>query len=113
MRTNSRAAELQEDRAHGFLVLLTPTLYQLFLSLPVTRVSSHLSRPSGVTVAESEDPEALDKHLRLLEAQRAALLDRRSHCVSVEVQAELDARLQSAERHREQLNADHARLKGL
>ncbi|KAI3363535.1 hypothetical protein L3Q82_012129 [Scortum barcoo] len=31
----------------------------------------------GVTVAESDDPEALDRHLKRLEAQRAALLERR------------------------------------
>ncbi|XP_070772732.1 clathrin heavy chain linker domain-containing protein 1-like [Enoplosus armatus] len=67
----------------------------------------------GLTVAESEDPEALDGHLKHLEAQRAALLDRKSHCVSLEVSAELDAKLQAAEDHRDQLSAENNRLKVL
>ncbi|KAK5854309.1 hypothetical protein PBY51_015390 [Eleginops maclovinus] len=32
---------------------------------------------TGLTLADSEDPEALDGHLKLLEAQRASLLQRR------------------------------------
>ncbi|XP_051232776.1 clathrin heavy chain linker domain-containing protein 1-like isoform X2 [Dicentrarchus labrax] len=67
----------------------------------------------GLTVAESEDPEALDKHLKHLEAQRAALLDRKSHCVSLEVKTELDTKLQAAERHRDQLNIENNRRKVL
>ncbi|XP_035520046.1 clathrin heavy chain linker domain-containing protein 1-like isoform X2 [Morone saxatilis] len=67
----------------------------------------------GLTVAESEDPEALDKHLKHLEAQRAALLDRKSHCVSLEVKAELDTKLQAAERHRDQLSIENNRRKVL
>ncbi len=69
----------------------------------------HLSRLSGWTV----DPEALDKHLKHLEERRAALLDRKSHCVCVEVKAELDAELQAAERHREQLSLENEWLKVL
>ncbi|XP_070697703.1 clathrin heavy chain linker domain-containing protein 1-like [Pempheris klunzingeri] len=67
----------------------------------------------GLTVSESEDPEALDGHLKHLEAQRAALLDRRSHCVSLEVKTKLDAKLQAAERHRDQLSIENKRLKVL
>uniref|UniRef100_A0A3B4YPF8 Uncharacterized protein n=1 Tax=Seriola lalandi dorsalis TaxID=1841481 RepID=A0A3B4YPF8_SERLL len=59
---------------------------------------------SGLTVSESEDPEALDRHLQHLQVQRAALLDRKSHCVSLEVKAQLDAKLQTAESHRDQLS---------
>ncbi|XP_059215129.1 clathrin heavy chain linker domain-containing protein 1-like [Centropristis striata] len=67
----------------------------------------------GLTVAESEDPEALDRHLKHLEAQRAALLDGTSRCVSLEVKAELDAELQAAEHHRDQLSTKNHRLKVL
>uniref|UniRef100_A0A7N8YLB0 Translin-associated factor X-interacting protein 1 N-terminal domain-containing protein n=1 Tax=Mastacembelus armatus TaxID=205130 RepID=A0A7N8YLB0_9TELE len=67
----------------------------------------------GLTVAESEDPEALDGHLKRLEAQRAALLDRKSRCVSLEVRAELDAKLHAAELHRDQLTTENNRLKVL
>ncbi|XP_044228124.1 clathrin heavy chain linker domain-containing protein 1-like [Thunnus albacares] len=67
----------------------------------------------GLTVAQSEDPEALDGHLKHLEAQKASLLDRKSHCVSLEVKAELDTKLQAAERHRDQMNAENSRLKVL
>ncbi|XP_035028111.2 clathrin heavy chain linker domain-containing protein 1-like [Hippoglossus stenolepis] len=67
----------------------------------------------GLTVAESEDPEALDEHLRRLEAQRAALLDRKSRCVSLEVKARLDVELQSAEGHREELSTENRQLKVL
>ncbi|KAM9345488.1 clathrin heavy chain linker domain-containing protein 1-like [Symphorus nematophorus] len=67
----------------------------------------------GLTVAQSEDPEALDGHLKHLEAQRDALLDRRRHCVSVEVKAELDTKLQTAEQHREQLSSENHRLRVL
>lgn len=64
-------------------------------------------------MAESEDPEALDGRLKDLEAQRAALLDRKSHCVSLEVKAELDTKLQAAEHHRDQLSIENKRLKVL
>ncbi|XP_037637294.1 clathrin heavy chain linker domain-containing protein 1-like [Sebastes umbrosus] len=64
----------------------------------------------GLTVAESEDPEALDRHLKQLEAQKAALLDRKSDCVSLEVKAELDAKLQTAEDHRDQLSTKNNQL---
>ncbi|XP_038586259.1 clathrin heavy chain linker domain-containing protein 1-like [Micropterus salmoides] len=67
----------------------------------------------GLTVAESEDPDALDGHLKSLEDRRAALLDRKRHCVPLEVKAELDAELQAAERHRDQLSLENARLKVL
>ncbi|XP_041803069.1 clathrin heavy chain linker domain-containing protein 1-like [Chelmon rostratus] len=67
----------------------------------------------GLTVAESEDPEALERHLRHLEAQRAALLDRKSHCVPLEVKDELDAKLQAAEHHRDRLSSENNRLKVL
>ncbi|XP_040906295.1 clathrin heavy chain linker domain-containing protein 1-like, partial [Toxotes jaculatrix] len=67
----------------------------------------------GLTVAESEDPEILDRHLKHLEAQRAALLDRKSLCVSLEVKAELDAKLQIVKCHRDQLSTENYRLKVL
>ncbi|CAJ1066883.1 LOW QUALITY PROTEIN: clathrin heavy chain linker domain-containing protein 1-like [Xyrichtys novacula] len=67
----------------------------------------------GMTVAESKDPEALDRYLERLKAQRDSLLDRKSHCVSVEVKAELEAKLQAAEQHRDQLRAENNRLKAL
>lgn len=76
-------------------------------------VTSSSSRPPGLTVAESEDPEALERHLRHLEAQRAALLDRKSHCVPLEVKDELDAKLQAAEHHRDRLSSENNRLKVL
>lgn len=56
---------------------------------------------SGVTWAESQDPEALDAHLRHLEARKVSLLDRSRHCASLEVKAKLDVELQAAEHHRE------------
>lgn len=61
-------------------------------------------------MAESVDLEALDRHLKHLEAQRAALLDEKSHRVSLEVKAELDAELQAAERHRDQLQTKNNQL---
>ncbi|XP_071329544.1 clathrin heavy chain linker domain-containing protein 1-like isoform X2 [Trachinotus anak] len=64
----------------------------------------------GLTVAQSEDPEALVTHLQHLETQRAALLDRRRHCVSLAVKAELDVKLQIAESHRDQLSTENGRL---
>lgn len=64
-------------------------------------------------MAESEDPEALDGHLKHLEAQRAALQDRKSRCVSLEVKAELDAELQAAEHRRDQLRTENNTLKVL
>ncbi|TNN54331.1 Clathrin heavy chain linker domain-containing protein 1 [Liparis tanakae] len=67
----------------------------------------------GLTVADSEDPEALDAHLKHLESQRAALLDRKTHCVSLEVKAELDAKLQTSKDHREQLDTKNDQLKVL
>ncbi|XP_034407391.1 clathrin heavy chain linker domain-containing protein 1-like [Cyclopterus lumpus] len=67
----------------------------------------------GLTVAESEDPEALDRHLKHLESQRAALLDRKSHCVSLEVKAKQDAELQTAKDHRDQLDTKNYQLKVL
>ncbi|KAM7408241.1 hypothetical protein PAMA_002102 [Pampus argenteus] len=67
----------------------------------------------GLTVAESEDLEALDGHLKHLEAQKASLKDRKSHCVPLEVKAELDAKLQAAEHHRDQMNTVNNRLKDL
>ncbi|XP_054456700.1 clathrin heavy chain linker domain-containing protein 1-like [Anoplopoma fimbria] len=80
------------------------------------RQKSSLERSTwipGLTVAESKDPDALDKHLKHLESQRAALLDRKSHCVSLEVQAELDAELQNAKDHRDQLSTQNNQLKVL
>lgn len=64
-------------------------------------------------MAESGDAEALDEHLRHLEAQSAALLDRKSRCVSLEVKGELDAELQAAGRRRDELSAENHRLKVL
>ncbi|XP_055358664.1 clathrin heavy chain linker domain-containing protein 1-like [Betta splendens] len=67
----------------------------------------------GLTVAECEDAEALDVHLELLQAQRQALLDRKRHCVPQEVKAVLDAKLQAAEKHREQLGSENHCLMAL
>ncbi|XP_005743617.1 clathrin heavy chain linker domain-containing protein 1 isoform X2 [Pundamilia nyererei] len=61
----------------------------------------------GLTVAESEDPEALDGYLKDMEAQRDALLDRKSHCVPLEVKTKLDAELQAAKRRRDELSAEN------
>ncbi|XP_041866648.1 clathrin heavy chain linker domain-containing protein 1-like isoform X2 [Melanotaenia boesemani] len=65
----------------------------------------------GLTVAESEDPEALDRHLKDLEIQRAALLGRKSQCVPLEVQTRLDAELQNTERLRDRLSSENHHLK--
>ncbi|KAK5882783.1 hypothetical protein CesoFtcFv8_021332 [Champsocephalus esox] len=65
----------------------------------------------GLTLADSEDPEALDGHLEHLEAQRASLLERKSDGVSLEVKARLDAELRAAELHRDQLSSKNYRLK--
>ncbi|KAK2824701.1 hypothetical protein Q5P01_021876 [Channa striata] len=67
----------------------------------------------GLTVAQSEDPEALNRHMKYLEAQRAALLERKRHCICVEVKAELDSKLQDTEHYREQLSKENDRLKVL
>ncbi|XP_029306375.1 clathrin heavy chain linker domain-containing protein 1-like isoform X2 [Cottoperca gobio] len=71
----------------------------------------------GLTVAESEDPEALDGHMKHLEAQRASLLERKSRCVSLEVKAqlhtELHAELQASEHRRDQLSSNNHQLKVL
>ncbi|XP_026211434.1 clathrin heavy chain linker domain-containing protein 1 isoform X2 [Anabas testudineus] len=67
----------------------------------------------GLTVAESEHAEALDRHLKHLQAQRAALLDRKSHSVFLEVKAELDTKLQAAEQLRGLLRAENDHLKVL
>ncbi|XP_072293402.1 translin-associated factor X-interacting protein 1 [Eucyclogobius newberryi] len=65
----------------------------------------------GLTVAESEDSELLEKHLDQLQSQREALLERRRQCVSVEVRAWLDTELQVSEQWRESTEADNRRLK--
>uniref|UniRef100_UPI0037E8C617 clathrin heavy chain linker domain-containing protein 1-like n=1 Tax=Semicossyphus pulcher TaxID=241346 RepID=UPI0037E8C617 len=86
------------------------------LQKEIERQKSHREQSMwipGVTVSQSEDPEALDQHLKHLQVQRTALLDRKSHCVSVEVKAELDAKLQTAEQHRDQLSTENDRLKAL
>uniref|UniRef100_A0A3Q3JWS6 Translin-associated factor X-interacting protein 1 N-terminal domain-containing protein n=1 Tax=Monopterus albus TaxID=43700 RepID=A0A3Q3JWS6_MONAL len=84
---------------------------------PVVHTASsllkHLCCLPGLTVAESLDPEALDGHLKHLEAQRSALLDRKRHCVSLEVKAELDDMLQATAHHRDQLSTENNRLKVL
>lgn len=64
-------------------------------------------------MAQSEDPEVLDVHLKHLEAQKAALLDRKRQCVCVEVKAELDAKLQASQDHRDQLSTENERLQVL
>ncbi|KAL3971632.1 electron transfer flavoprotein alpha subunit [Sarotherodon galilaeus] len=64
----------------------------------------------GLTVAESSDPEALDEYLKDMEAQRDALLDRKSHCVPLEVKTKLDAELQAAKRRRDELSAENNHL---
>lgn len=68
---------------------------------------------SGVTWAESQDPEALDVHLRRLEAHKVSLLDRRRHCASLEVKAELDVELQAAQHCRKRLSSKKQQLKAL
>ncbi|XP_041645775.1 clathrin heavy chain linker domain-containing protein 1-like [Cheilinus undulatus] len=67
----------------------------------------------GLTVAQSKDFEALNAHLNYLEAQRDALLSRKSHCISVEVKTELDAKLHATEQLRNQLSTENVKLKGL
>ncbi|XP_036978626.1 clathrin heavy chain linker domain-containing protein 1-like isoform X2 [Acanthopagrus latus] len=64
----------------------------------------------GVTVSDSEDDDALDRHLKHLEAQRDALMDKKSHCVSLEFKAELDRKLQDAEQHRDELSTENHQL---
>lgn len=64
-------------------------------------------------MGESADPEALDGHLKRLESHRAALLERKSHRVSLEVKAELDGKLQRLKDHRDQLSTKNNRLKVL
>ncbi|XP_069033358.1 clathrin heavy chain linker domain-containing protein 1-like [Embiotoca jacksoni] len=68
---------------------------------------------AGLSVAQSEDPEALDRHLQVLEAQRAALQNQRSLCVPLEVQTRLDAKLQDVERHRDHLSSQNQNLRVL
>lgn len=70
----------------------------------------HLSRLPGITVSDSKDADALDQHLKHLEAQRDALMDKKSHCISLEVEAELDRKLQDAEQHRDELSAENHHL---
>uniref|UniRef100_A0A8C6WEC0 Clathrin heavy chain linker domain containing 1 n=1 Tax=Neogobius melanostomus TaxID=47308 RepID=A0A8C6WEC0_9GOBI len=65
----------------------------------------------GLTVAESVDPELLDKHLERLRCQRAALLDEKSGCVSVEVKIRLNAERRAKEQRRDQMEAANRRLK--
>ncbi|KAM9847992.1 clathrin heavy chain linker domain-containing protein 1-like [Aulostomus maculatus] len=65
----------------------------------------------GVTMAEAEDPEALDGQLKHLQARKAALLDRKSHCVTLEAKAKLDAELQTAESRRAQMKSENNRLR--
>ena len=74
------------------------------------RDTDHLSRLPGVTVSDSEDDDALDRHLKHLEAQRDALMDKKSHCVSLEFKAELDRKLQDAEQHRDELSTENHQL---
>ncbi|XP_058508365.1 clathrin heavy chain linker domain-containing protein 1-like [Solea solea] len=64
----------------------------------------------GLTVAESQDPEALDRQLRRLQAQRTALLDTRSCCVSLDVKDQLDAELRTRELRRDELSTENKRL---
>ncbi|XP_076747510.1 clathrin heavy chain linker domain-containing protein 1 isoform X2 [Maylandia zebra] len=64
----------------------------------------------GLTVAESEDPKALDGYLKDMEAQRDALLDRKSHRVPLEVKTKLDAELQAAKCRRDELSAENNHL---
>nr|XP_043902266.1 clathrin heavy chain linker domain-containing protein 1-like [Solea senegalensis] len=64
----------------------------------------------GLTVAESQDPEALDRQLRRLQAQRTALLDTRSCCVSLDVKDQLDTELRTHELRRDELSTENKRL---
>lgn len=61
-------------------------------------------------MAESEDPKALDGYLKDMEAQRDALLNRKSHCVPLEVKTKLDAELQAAKCRRDELSAENNHL---
>lgn len=65
----------------------------------------------GVTVAESEDPEVLDKHLERLESHRAALLAKKSRCVLLEIKTRLEAEQQARELWRDKVNTDNISLK--
>nr|XP_015797490.2 clathrin heavy chain linker domain-containing protein 1 [Nothobranchius furzeri] len=64
-------------------------------------------------LSESEDPDVLQKHLKDLEIQKALLMDYRSQGVPLEVQTELEAELQAAERHRDQLSFENKHLRVL
>lgn len=61
-------------------------------------------------MAETEDPKALDGYLKDMEAQRDALLDRKSHRVPLEVKTKLDAELQAAKCRRDELSAENNHL---
>ncbi|XP_008286555.1 clathrin heavy chain linker domain-containing protein 1 [Stegastes partitus] len=67
----------------------------------------------GVTVAQSEDLDSLNRHLEELQRYRAALMDTKSQSVSLEVRDKMDAELQEAERRREKLNAENQNLRVL
>ncbi|XP_028278652.1 clathrin heavy chain linker domain-containing protein 1-like [Parambassis ranga] len=65
----------------------------------------------GLTVAESEDPAALDRHLDVLEEQREALLHGKTRWVPLEVKHKMDAELQAAQSRRDQLSSENKHLR--
>ncbi|XP_030011517.1 clathrin heavy chain linker domain-containing protein 1-like [Sphaeramia orbicularis] len=63
----------------------------------------------GATLAQSEDLDLLDKHLEHLEAVKAALLDQRRRCVSVDINTKLVTQLQAVQLQQHQLNSETSR----
>ncbi|KAM4607428.1 clathrin heavy chain linker domain-containing protein 1-like [Polymixia lowei] len=65
----------------------------------------------GLTLEESQDLEALARHLEFLEGEREAMLARRrSHYVSLEVKADLDGKLEASESRIDELTLENDRL---
>ncbi|XP_024916515.1 clathrin heavy chain linker domain-containing protein 1 isoform X2 [Cynoglossus semilaevis] len=67
----------------------------------------------GLTVAQSQDVDVLDQHLNHLCAHRDALLEKKRHCVPLQVKVRLDAELQRVERRRGGLKTENQSLKVL
>ncbi|XP_033836027.1 clathrin heavy chain linker domain-containing protein 1-like [Periophthalmus magnuspinnatus] len=65
----------------------------------------------GLTVAESEDLELLEKHLAHLQTRRQALLERRSQCVCEEVRTRLSTEQDARESWRDSMEDDNTKLK--
>lgn len=64
-------------------------------------------------MAQSQDVDVLDQHLNHLCAHRDALLEKKRHCVPLQVKVRLDAELQRVERRRGGLKTENQSLKVL